>query len=705
VTGESSSSATQSHSGTLSRELRDLLIQLSIAIHRYGMYPEGHPSVGPTLENVLNLLSEVLAVRATLSIGVARSQLVIEGVATDPKNAVLLELSSRMHRHHVGAVTFRRGVLIDELHQFLTEVAQDPDRTGKPLGLDPRFRRDVWAHIRPFPLNYERLRFSQAGNEPSDEDEEARTTRARSTQLWLGLARAALARESVIEDAPLPEEEIETLEKLDPTELAEAIASHQRDSAYDQVIVGYMLQIADELKAGQSPESAALRKRISKLIAAMDRTSMGQLLEMGGDAAQRRRFLLNAAEGMTLDAVLELVQAAAGSEQQTISHSLLRMLQKLARHAEGDRGKRKLTAETSVREQVLGLIHDWALHDPNPDAYRLALQRMSTAMPLFAVPEQARFLPEARRVFQMALELGVVGPAVDRAVAELLEKGELKWMLEALQSAALAPAAAALRERIVTPSQLEAVLAQEPLSIPLLDRLLDVLGVQAADTMLDALIRSENSQTRRVLIERLMRLGPDVAPAVIRRLVDDRWFVQRNMLALLGEMPVLPADFDPSPYMAHADGRVRREALRLLLRSETNRDRAICLGLADTDDHCVRLALTGAARSCPEAAVPLLVARATTGTNVDQRVAAIRVAASTGHPAALEALLQIAAPRRRLLRMKAPPKSKEYLAALGALSHYPTDPRAREALAVAARSRDSDIAQAALRSAREVDAT
>lgn len=701
MTRDSTSAPAQSQSGALSRELRDFLIQLSITIHRYGMYPEGHPSLGPTLENVHGLLEEVLATRATLSIGVARSQLVIEGIATDPKNPVLLELAARMHRHHIGAVTFRRGMLSDELHEFLGEVAQDPDRTGNPIGLNPRFRQEVWPHVRPFPLNYERLRFSSIDEPPPDESAQARTSRTRSAQLWLGLARSALATGAATGEAAASEDELEALERVDPAQLADAIASHERDSAYDQVIVGYLLQIADELKGGQTPESGALRKRISKLIASLDRTSMSQLLEMGGDTAQRRRFLLNAAEGMTLDAVLELVQAAASSERQTISHSLLRMLHKLARHADADRGKRKVTAEASVREQVLGLIRDWALNDPNPDAYRMALQRMSTSTPLFAVPEEARYVPEPRRVFEMALELDVVGDAVDRAVTELVDKGELKWMLDALAAAPAPTAAAALRARIATPNQVELLLAQEPLNIALLDKLLSVIGAAAADVLLDALIRAENSQTRRVVIERLIRLGPDAAPAVIRRLDDERWFVIRNMLALLGEMPVLPPGFDPTKYVTHEDGRVRREALRVLLRGDATRDRAICLGLADSDDHCVRLALTGAARGCPEAAIPLLLARSKTGSNVDQRVAAIRVAGGTGHPAALETLLQIAAPRRRLLRMTTPPKSKEYLTALTALSRFASDPRAREALAVAARSRDSEIAQAAVRSARE----
>jgi hypothetical protein len=46
--------------------------------------------------------------------------------------------------------------------------------------------------------------------------------------------------------------------------------------------------------------------------------------------------------------------------------------------------------------------------------------------------------------------------------------------------------------------------------------------------------------------------------------------------------------------------------------------------------------------------------------------------------------------------MKTPPKSREYLAALQALTRHADDPRARNALAVAAKARDPEIAQAAI---------
>jgi predicted DNA-binding protein (UPF0251 family) len=42
---------------TLSRELGEFLIELSIALNRSGMYPSGHPSLDKACEHVLSRLS------------------------------------------------------------------------------------------------------------------------------------------------------------------------------------------------------------------------------------------------------------------------------------------------------------------------------------------------------------------------------------------------------------------------------------------------------------------------------------------------------------------------------------------------------------------------------------------------------------------------------------------------------------------------
>src|SRR5256885_10133120 len=296
----------------LSRDLADFLIELSIALHKHAMYPEGHPSLAPAAAGLTRRAGLLLEDRATVSLGVARNQLVIEGVATDPKHPVLRELAGRLHRHHLGAITFRRGVEQGEVADALRTLAIEAERTGQPLGLGDRDRLAAWPHVQLHAVTYERLELTdQAGPAAGEGD-------ARAAQLWVGLARAALA--TAPEDTrPTPTE---------PAVIAQAIDEHSKAEAtgYDQVIVGYLLQIAAELKTAGSAEAAALRRRTSRLIRTLKPETLQRLVGMGGDFAQRRQFVSDAAEGMAVDAVLDILKAAAGNSHAALSHPLLRPL-------------------------------------------------------------------------------------------------------------------------------------------------------------------------------------------------------------------------------------------------------------------------------------------------------------------------------------------------------------------------------------------
>src|SRR5882724_5397524 len=157
------------------------------------MYPGDHPSLRPSAENLVTHLDNLLQDRSQLSLGVARSQLVIEGVATDAKNPVLHELAGRLHRHHLGAITFRQGVHVDEVEEVLRLVAVEADRGGEPLGLSPTIRLAAWPHLQLYPLTYDRLELVDDESGSTAEDPNARSARTRAAQLWVGLARAAMA--------------------------------------------------------------------------------------------------------------------------------------------------------------------------------------------------------------------------------------------------------------------------------------------------------------------------------------------------------------------------------------------------------------------------------------------------------------------------------------------------------------------------------
>src|SRR6267143_1582130 len=208
----------------LSRELADFLIELSIALHKHAMYPEGHPSLAPAAAGVTRRAERLFEERATLALGVARQQLVIEGVATDAKNPVLSELAGRLHRHHLGAVTFHRGLSTTEVADVLRTLAVDAERTGDPLGLGPPEQLRAWDHVRLHPVTYERLELLREDYAAVPDDKGAKERGLRGAQLWVGLARAALAAEAIAADeAPPPPAE--------PAVIAKAIDEHPRSAA------------------------------------------------------------------------------------------------------------------------------------------------------------------------------------------------------------------------------------------------------------------------------------------------------------------------------------------------------------------------------------------------------------------------------------------------------------------------------------------
>lgn len=676
----------------LSRELATFLVEFSIALHKNQIYPAGHPLLDSAVGGFTERLHELLESRSTLSLGVARKQLVIEGVATDPSNPLLRELALKLHRHHLGAVKFTVGLEYPEVAQFLAALATDPHISGDPLGRREGDALRPWPNIWLFPLAYDQLELVEEDAPPGAAEPRRSETGGRSTQLWVGLATAALAGQSD-EAAPPPA-------AADPTEVARAIDEHARETTYDQVIVGYLLQIADELKTTpEQPAVNALQRRVSRLVSSLRPDTLRRLLDMGGDAAQRRRFVLDASQGMAVNAVVDLVKAAADSSHQTISNSLVRLLSKLAAHAEAGTYDGRREADLALRDNVRKLIGGWELDDPNPDQYTGVLEAMATnqAQRGIVMPEQEC---EPRRIVEMAIEVDVLGESVRRAVDTMIERQEFDALVEALErSPRVTDTVATLWDYVATPERLTELLTREEIPFELVDRVAPRLGAAAAEPMLDAYAVAESRTVRRKLHDRLVAMGAGIGAEVVRRLDGSAWFVQRNMLSLLGAMPSLPEGFSPEPWVRNPDARVRREAYRVLFKVPDRRDAAITAALGDADDGVVRLGLTTALEGAPQSALPRMTAVAEDGGRAPEaRALAVRAIGAVRAPTTLPFLLARAMGRQGILRRgRLAPKSPEMLGALTALAqHWGRHPDAEPVLDLAQKSDDPEI-QAAVR--------
>ena len=665
---------------TLPRELADFLVEFSIVLHKRSMYPPGHPHLADSADRFVRRMTLLLETHESVSLGVARHRLVIDNVTTDANNALLRDLAQRLHRHRIASVHLTRGATLGEIEDLLNALSSDPQRGDGPVGkrLD---RLGSWNHIRLRPVGYDRFELRDHG-----EDDGVASDDVTPRDSWVELAQLALATESTGDGVD-----------ADPMVVAQAIGRKSGEVAYDRVVLGYLARVADEMSRRRGGAQDQLALRISKLIGALNPETLRRLLEASADGAERRQFVLNASQILAADAVMEVVEAAANVSHQTISHSLLRLLHKLAHHAEAGLPAVRAEADGALRRNVARLIGDWELEDPNPSEYNVILEgmvrRASTEISL--VNLQIGCDPEV--LIKMALELDCVGPPVYAALDTLLAGRELVRIANDLDTGPQTRATQQIWDYVATPQRLELELAASPLDPEALRILVERIGTDAAESLLDRLASASDRSTRAAIMKQLLAMGPAAGTAAVARLPNAPWFLQRNILVLLGRLGVWPDGFSPEEYAVDADPRIRREAIKMMLDSAAHRAAAIIQGLNDADDGILGLALSSVLDSCPPEAISHLERIAgDPKRHAEARVLAIRAIARSGTRTALGLLRDLALPPRRWLRRRLAPKSPELLAALSGMAvHWRNDPIAADVLTLAMQHSDPEIRAAA----------
>ena len=666
---------------TLARELSEFFVELSIALHRHSMYPSGHPALTPAIESVTRRAERLLQDRPSIAFGIARRELIIDGVTTDPDQPVLRRLADVLHRHHIGALSIIPGVDANELGEALRVLSAEPEREG-PVGLKPDLV--YWPHIKMQPLTFDGLalvRDAAAGSGGADSEQASH-----STELWVSLARAALAFDGG-DSEQLPSE----------SAVAKAI---NEDTSRDQIVTSHLLQIARELATASGQAAEELKRRTARLIASLSPATLRRLLAMSADGEQRAQFVRDVTRGLPVEAVLAIVTASAEASGQTISHGLIRMLTKLAAHAQRGSDLTRPRAETELREQIDRLLEDWQLEDPNPEAYGRVLQHLAESRTdSSSSTSPAAADPEPLRVLQMSLEAGAFGPLADRAIDQAIADGQLTALLELIASPPEdgKTGAEMILARLTRPENLKGLLASDRFDASGLDYLLPRLSLEAYDPLLEALSSAPSRIVRRRLLDLLARTPVDISPLIIARLHDERWYVQRNMLTLLARTRNAPQSFSVTPWTHHADARVRSEAIRLQLLLPHERDIAVDAALNDGDPRIVHLGLTAMGDTAPPRLLDRVIDLAlASDVGEDTRVLAVNSFTRARRADVLDALLQLSVGGRSLFgRTRLLPKTPVLVAVIRALATtWADEPRASGVLTTAARSADPELRQA-----------
>ena len=669
--------------------MADLMVELSVGLHKYSMYPDGHPLLESAVSGLTRRLALALAERQMIAIAVARNHLVIDGVPTDPSHGVTRDLALKLFRREIGAIRLYEGVQDVELQEMLRTVAREAPSEGDET---PR----EWQHVRLFPLTYDQLELQQDA-----EDQTAEQRAGWATQLWGKLASASLHGGSGSGGGGEGDGSLTPDTPMDPLALASAIERRERDPEFDKGIVAFFGQFMDEIKAKGGQASGALKRKVSTLVSALSPETLQQLLKRTAPGAERRQFLLNASHTLAADTVLDLAKAVASASKHTMSEALLLLLTKLAKHSEKGSPNRREKADTALRENMRQLIDDWDGAAALPEeSYWQTLEQLIAEPATDAPASSGQWDVNAEYIVQMSLEVELFSATAKHAVAEMVKQGRISALLSMVDQTPDTNAVVwTLRRHLDNTGTIRRLLRDRPIDFEVLYRLVARVGFPAAGALLDALELEEDRTARWRLFEMLAQLGPEVGNAVVARLPGSPWYVQRNLLLLMARLETWPKDFTAHPYAKHPDPRVRREAYALLLRDPATRAESIALAVSDSDERIVRAALNAALEGgCPREAIGVLTERlGDRSLDGMMAVLAIRVLAPVRLPIVLDVLIKcvLSKKRRWFFGRRLAPRSQPMLAALSALAWtWSKEPQAMKVLSLAEDDPDSAVQNA-----------
>lgn len=556
--------------------LRQLLMQCAGALSRRRAYAATHPMVLAAEQQLFDTVSSLLQSRPQLVLGVAKTDLLIDGEPYITTGSFAHDLAVRLHRRNVGALTFAAGLALPELRDALAWLASEPGDDDCP----PPQRHALRIAL----VAYDQLIFGSS--EQADEETGSR--------LWQSLAQ--FAGESGF--APSAAGTPDTSAHGD-----DGLAQHLRDAMQQSPDIARRTATALQEYATEAASTSGATRRtmgeqLDGALARLGTSSFAPIIRSLGDRSLQHRFVSRMVSAVPAATVVDWIHAAAQSREQQMSHHLIRLMSKLSVYAEANDTP---IADSVFRCAAHDLVRNWMLPDPNPEEHvalldRIALHERSLADAIPFLFDGRAADVESARLVQMALEIDVVGDDALAAADALISSSHCVEILGWVNTTGDTQSARALRAVVVSDAAVRTFLLTEPVDRLEARALLDQLDAASVEALIDVLAASEVRGTRLLVRQRLAEFGATILPTLLARLDAAPWFLVRNILTLLHEIAVDSNGANAAlenmvDLMEHSQVQVRIEAFRLLLLDSQAREAAIRRALHDKHERVVILAL------------------------------------------------------------------------------------------------------------------
>jgi hypothetical protein len=573
----------------------DILNTMFLLCRHLSLYSEENNLVEQATAKLMRGIGDVRAVDGDILVAVAKHGFMTQGEFINQKSQLFTSFAQRMFQHGISSFAFVPGLTVPSLYAFLRLLLRNSAETWDEGGIGLCLKNRDIVGIQVTEMSESDFRLLDAATEQGQIDE-----LQASSDLWKKFARSVL---NSLTGEALPSG---SGEELTSAELAQRIS---------ELLVGRTVEEKEALTLKLTSFATTLQRekmrttRISALLSLADFVNslsddlrqrvLGGLsrLQMAEDFAE------DFFNGLSNQAILDVFRQTT-EQHEYVPPIVMSLVGKLA-------GSRKLVsdeqlaAHQSAGEELSRKVSELFRPDEFkkyvPSRYQKALMQVLGSQPLprglsVKLEELKKSLEEFQQERQLArLSLHLLDNEPDDEYASCLRERLVDAMQFFLDAADYSRLVNLCRSTFLekTEEECRKMAGLIPDSFTeqvlgdagrlgreyhvLISEVIALVGTPFVRPLLECTATESDRSVRLFYLNCLKKLGGDVIDHAVLFLADHRWFVQRNMLILIGELGTADTLPKVRPLLGHPHQKVRQEALKtcLLLGDDESRQTLI----------------------------------------------------------------------------------------------------------------------------------
>lgn len=567
--------------------LSDFLYDLNIARRKLALYPDNHPQITDSNTIVLKILKKLCQFREEITLAIAPDALIYDQNWLDDTNPVYRDFARFFSARNIASISFHQALDTEELLHFNQLLSHDKQTLENKGGLAVLVEQSQIKHIVMVPVDFSHFQLENTTRNQSV---------APSGELWETFLQGLLNNKlnangkiAEINDTLNSESVVQILNQNN-------LKISGKENDYNQIISSFITQLNNNSQQTNNELGEQLHSLIKNLTPNLKRDFLNSTFNAIGDTPERSGKLLASLPQELITETLSLHNC----EQLNISTRLVNLLGQFST-APSQHGNHNVIASALSDDIFKARVEILLLEDNHdeyiPNNYQKTLskiltgqiegnidqevaQRLKSSLKKQSIERQCCIILFNMLNSHVSTEIELqIQDNLSELAHFFLETGDfislqeifIRWSDYLYSGKANARF---LDEKVLADQTRESFMSEVLESIELwghekydeICHYISVIGEPYAELLIERLGREEQISRRKTWMKILVELGDKGHQIILQTLNDERWFLVRNLLIVLGQQR------DAIPIKAvhqltnHTHPKVRQEALRIIFR-------------------------------------------------------------------------------------------------------------------------------------------